>query len=130
MRHRSKHELIRDILEAVKNNQAGITNIAFRAYLDYPTTLYYLSDLVAKGLLQNEHTGGKSSFRITPRGSEYITTFEKIAELIQLNGRIATRVGGISLVFLFFGLYTLLTGNTLSHMIPTMIHQTTQQAYQ
>ena len=83
MKHRSRRELIRDILKAARNygNGAGQTQIMYNAVLSHGQLKMYLIILIDNGLLQ--HDLGNQKFRITEKGLSFLQLYEQIDGLIE-----------------------------------------------
>jgi predicted transcriptional regulator len=79
MQNRQKDELARDIL-SVCNGGAPITKVMFHAYMTHGQVKLYLAELIEKGLV--EHDSLERKYYATPKGMEYLATFEKITELL------------------------------------------------
>jgi len=84
MRYRSRTEIVRDILQTVRNEGtgAGKTKIMYNAYLSHNQLRDYLSDLVNKNLL--EHDIGNRKFRITEKGLGFLSICDQIGDLMEV----------------------------------------------
>ena len=71
MKHRSRTEIIHDILQTanIDGNGATQSKIMYNAYLSYRTVKEYLTLLIDNGLLQ--HDLGNQKFRITEKGLDF-----------------------------------------------------------
>ena len=83
MKYRSRSEIIAMILQTA-NKGATKTRIMYAAYLSYAQLKEYLQFLQSKGLLSYEE--GTSLFRLTEKGLEYLSTFDKISDMISVSG--------------------------------------------
>ena len=72
MKHRSRTEIIHDILQTANSdgNGAAQSKIMYNAYLSYRTVKEYLTLLIDNGFLQ--HDLGKQKFRITEKGLRFL----------------------------------------------------------
>ena len=87
MKHRSRTELIRDILKSARSdgNGAGQTTIVYTAFLSHGQMKEYLTILIDNGLLQ--HDLGNQKFRITEKGLSFLQLYEQIDGLIEKEQR-------------------------------------------
>lgn len=59
------------------------THIMYRANLSYEQILYYLSELLTRGLLEQDTFEGTQVYRTTEKGREFLQHFGNMAELIR-----------------------------------------------
>jgi len=89
---------------------AGITRIASSALLDHALASSYIANLVKLGLLSHNEVDGKIYYHITPRGTEFHATFDKLADMLNMKTMNSKGLGflmGISIC----GLYVWLTNS-------------------
>lgn len=82
--NRGKIEIMADVLSL---STAGIkkTHIMYRANLSYEQIIYYLSQLLGKGLLRQDASEGALVFRTTEKGREFLHCYSRMTELIAEN---------------------------------------------
>ncbi len=87
MKHRSRTEIIHDILQTanIDSNGATQSKIMYNAYLSYRTVKEYLTLLIDNGLLQ--HDLGNQKFRITEKGLRFLQLCDQIGDLIEKEQR-------------------------------------------
>ena len=87
MKHRSRTEIIHDILQTanIDGNGATQSKIMYNAYLSYRTVKEYLTLLIDNGLLQ--HDLGNQKFRITEKGLGFLQLCDQIGDLIEKEQR-------------------------------------------
>ncbi|MEW5840526.1 winged helix-turn-helix domain-containing protein [Nitrososphaera sp.] len=80
--NRGKIEIMADVLTL---STVGIkkTHIMYRANLSYEQILYYLGELMSKGLLEQGMVDGTQVYRTTEKGREFLQYFTRMAQLIQ-----------------------------------------------
>ena len=80
--NRGKIEIMADVLNL---STVGIkkTHIMYKANLSYEQILYYLNELLAKGLLEQGVEEGSPVYRTTERGREFLTYFYRMSDLIR-----------------------------------------------
>jgi len=81
MQNRQKDEIARDVL-SVCNGGAPITKVMFHAYMTHGQVKIYLSQLIEQGLV--EHDKLERKYYATPKGMEYLQTFERMTDLLPL----------------------------------------------
>lgn len=59
------------------------THIMYKANLSYEQILYYLNELLAKGLLEQGVEEGSPVYRTTERGREFLGHFTRMVDLIR-----------------------------------------------
>jgi len=72
--------IMKDILTAVMESRSiKITRLIYRSNLTHQSIKPYIAQLLEQGLLELvKDRGGKQSFRITPRGDEFLQEYQKI----------------------------------------------------
>ena len=79
---RNRLEIIRDILEVIKNKQGKIkpTHILYKSNLSYLMMEDYLKELIEKEFI-TEHTSptGKT-YRVTDKGLTYLEKYKMVSE--------------------------------------------------
>lgn len=80
--NRGKIEIMADILEL---STAGIkkTHIMYRANLSYEQILFYLGELLNKGLIAQGVVDGSIVYRTTEKGREFLSSYVHMANLIR-----------------------------------------------
>ena len=97
MQNRQKDEIARDIM-SVSNGGVYITKIMFHAYMTHGQVKLYLNQLIEKGLV--EHDKLERKFYTTPKGMEYLATFESMRQLLPLVTRRASPSDRLASAFL------------------------------
>lgn len=79
--NRGKIEIMADILSL---STAGIkkTHIMYRANLSYDQILYYLNELLTKGLISIHVRDGFALYSTTEKGREFLKCYRYMAQLI------------------------------------------------
>lgn len=79
--NRGKIEIMADVLAL---STAGIkkTHIMYRANLSYEQILYYLNQLLGKGLIAQDASDGALVYRTTEKGREFLACYSRMSELI------------------------------------------------
>ena len=95
---RSKLDIVGDVLRVVSDGAEKPTNVMFRANLTWPLTLAYLELLLRHRMLTTVESGSRSTYRVTPKGSELLTSFIELEEgaaeleLDRFDSALATKV--------------------------------------
>ena len=78
--NRGKIEIMADVLTL---STSGIkkTHIMYKANLSYEQILYYLNQLLGKGLIVQDVSDGALVYRTTEKGREFLTCYSRISEL-------------------------------------------------
>ena len=79
LRHRSRLEIIPSILEVTNGNKVRITEIELKACLPYNILKEYLIHLLQCGLI--EYVEGEKAFKTTPKGMQFLLTYNRMEEL-------------------------------------------------
>jgi predicted transcriptional regulator len=79
---RNRLEIIRDILEVIRNKNGRIkpTHILYKSNLSYIMMEEYLEELIQKGFISEEKTKDSKTFRITEKGLSYLEKYNLIAD--------------------------------------------------
>ncbi len=80
-KHRSSLSVIAEILEIAMNGTLK-TTIMYKANLSFQLLNEYLSFLLEIGLLKNMSKGGKTFYKTTMKGLQYIKSHKKIMVLL------------------------------------------------
>jgi predicted transcriptional regulator len=81
MKHRSRNNIIRDILDAASGGSATRTKIMYKAYLSFGQLKEYLSVLTDNGLLSYDtHT---QTFKITEKGLRLLDAYNQMHDMIK-----------------------------------------------
>jgi len=79
---RNRLEVIYDILKAISNKNGKIkpTHILYKSNLSHKMMNEYLSDLIAKGFVEEHEEKRNKTYSLTPKGFEYINKYRFIVE--------------------------------------------------
>jgi len=58
------------------------THIMYKANLSYEQILYYLNQLLSKGLIAQDLSDGALVYRTTEKGREFLACYSRMSELI------------------------------------------------
>jgi predicted transcriptional regulator len=86
MKHRSRTEIVCNILDAANGGGATKTKIMYTAFLSYAQLNEYFSILVKNNLI--EYLDGTQTFKTTEKGVNYLKTYNEIGELLQQSNTI------------------------------------------
>ena len=76
---RTRLEIIKDILEVLKNNKkARITHLIYKSNLSNNSIKPYIDELIKNKLVEVDFNEEKRVFRITARGMGFLEEFNKI----------------------------------------------------
>ncbi|HEX6562473.1 MAG TPA: winged helix-turn-helix domain-containing protein [Nitrososphaera sp.] len=80
--NRGKIEIMADVLTL---STVGIkkTHIMYKANLSYEQILYYLNELLGRGLLTQDVMEGSPVYRTTEKGREFLHYFSRMADLLK-----------------------------------------------
>jgi predicted transcriptional regulator len=87
--YRSSMQIVGDLLIATEQSgQDGIktTSLLSKANLSYSRLSKFLSNLTGAGLINKIEFDGKNAFVITPKGRQYLESYEKFANVAQSFG--------------------------------------------
>jgi predicted transcriptional regulator len=79
--NRGKIEIMADVL-ALSTSGIKKTHIMYRANLSYEQILYYLNQLLGKGLITQVVVDDALMYRTTEKGREFLTCYSRISKLI------------------------------------------------
>ena len=86
-KHRSRIEIIADILRLLRLGNTGKTQITYYAYLRQDQASKYINSLLEAGLLEGaEEEMGFPSYRITHKGLTILSLIENIKEMLPSDG--------------------------------------------
>jgi predicted transcriptional regulator len=81
MKHRSRNNIIRDILDAANSGSATRTRIMYKSYLSFGQLKEYLSFLTDDGMLSYDaHT---QTFKTTDKGLRLLDAYNQIHDMIK-----------------------------------------------
>ena len=84
MRHRSKIEIIADILQSVMNDSGmSSSKVMCRAYLSYKQLKEYVPLLLQNDLIQ--HGGKERTLTITNKGLQFLEMYNRLPEFVDVN---------------------------------------------
>jgi len=79
MKKRTRLEVIRDLLEILKENrQVKITHLIYKSNLSNNSIKPYLKDLINNNMMEETVEKEKRLFKITKKGNEFLEEFNKI----------------------------------------------------
>ncbi|MBS3091035.1 DUF4364 family protein [Candidatus Pacearchaeota archaeon] len=79
---RNRLEVIRDILEVIRNKSGRIkpTHILYKSNLSYQMMEEYLSELITKGFIREKKQSKGKTYLITDKGLNYLNQYRMIAD--------------------------------------------------
>ena len=79
---RTRLQIIRDILEVIKNKSGRIkpTHILYKSNLSHQMMEEHLAELKEKGFIRENKEGKSRTYAITQRGQEYLERYKIIEE--------------------------------------------------
>ncbi len=85
---RSKLEIIRDILNVIKNRNGKIkpTHILYKSNLSYSMMEEYLNELIEKEFIIEMKKENNKTYSITEKGSTYLQKYKLISEFTESFG--------------------------------------------
>jgi len=89
MKRRTKYEIIRDILNAIKQRNGRIkpTHIIYKSNLSHQMFTEYLQELIKNELvLEEEDKKGRKHYSLTQRGNNYLRDYHIIKNLTESYG--------------------------------------------
>ena len=86
MKHRSRTEIVCNILDAANGGGITKTKIMYTGFLSYAQLNEYLTILVDNNLI--EYLDGTQTFKTTEKGLNYLKTHNQIEELLQQSSTI------------------------------------------
>ena len=79
MKKRTRLEVIRDILEILRENkQTKITHLIYKSNLSNNSIKPYLKDLLENGMIEQTVSNEKREFKIASKGHVFLEEFNKI----------------------------------------------------
>ncbi len=89
--NRGKIEIMADVL-ALSTSGIKKTHIMYGANLSYEQILYYLNQLLGKGLIAQDVSDGALLYRTTEKGREFLACYSRMSDLIIESYQSAPRV--------------------------------------
>jgi len=85
---RDKIEIIYDILSAINNKGGRIkpTHLLYKANLSHQRMKKYLSELLDKGLIEEEVSGKNKFYLLNDKGREFISEYSRIKKFTESFG--------------------------------------------
>jgi predicted transcriptional regulator len=77
MKNRSRYEVIAAILKSVNKEETRT-----KAMLSNDQCKLYLDSLIKSGLVLEVNNGDKTLYRITPKGSKFLSYYDQMKELL------------------------------------------------
>jgi predicted transcriptional regulator len=86
--YRSKARIYADILNSMLKHggKSGPTRILYGANLSYDRLMKHLSQLIERGLVQEEKEGNEVVFKLTDKGRTFILEFTKVEKFADAFG--------------------------------------------
>lgn len=86
--YRSKARIYADILNSMLKHggKSGPTRILYGANLSYDRLMKHLSQLIERGLVQEEKEGNEVVFKLTDKGRTFILEFTKVEKFAEAFG--------------------------------------------
>ena len=87
--YRTSMQIVGDLLIATEQSgQQGIKTTALisKANLSHPRLSKFLENLTGSGLINKIEYDGKNAFVITPKGRQYLETYQKFSDVAQSFG--------------------------------------------
>ncbi len=81
MKNRSRYEVIAAILKSVHKEETR-TKIMYKAMLSNDQCKLYLDSLIKSGLVHEVSNGEKILYRITQKGSRFLSYYDQMKELL------------------------------------------------
>ncbi|MBI3623682.1 hypothetical protein HY212_06420 [Candidatus Pacearchaeota archaeon] len=79
MKKRTKLEVIKDILEVLKQNKkVKITHLIYKANLSNNSIKPHIESLLKNQFVLQEENDGKRAYQITQKGQEFLDEFKKM----------------------------------------------------
>jgi predicted transcriptional regulator len=89
MKHRSKLEIIAEILETANSSKSIQAKIMHRVYLSYPQLKEYLALLLENGLIEYRQTD--RIYRTTSRGMRFLEIYRQLNDVVVMTDNIIVR---------------------------------------
>ncbi len=87
--YRKSSQIVVDLLTATQQSgQEGIktTHLLAKANLSYSRLVKFVENLTGAGLINKIEYDGKNTFVITPKGRQYMESYEKFANFVESFG--------------------------------------------
>jgi len=87
-RKRNKLEIIKDILEVIKNRNGKIkpTHILYKSNLSHQMMEQYINELKIKEMIKEGKIGNGKTYFITDKGIQYLSQYRMISSFTQSFG--------------------------------------------
>ncbi len=86
-KYRSKGRIMADILRAIQEDgEAKVTHVLYKANLSHDRLTSYLSKLEDSELIESVTEEGRTLYRITRKGDEFLMEFRKMEEFAEAFG--------------------------------------------
>ncbi|MFZ0222707.1 MAG: winged helix-turn-helix domain-containing protein [Candidatus Nitrosopolaris sp.] len=89
MKHRSRLEIIAEILETANTSKALQAKIMHRVYLSYPQLKEYLALLLENNLIEYIQTD--RIYRTTTRGMHFLEIYQQLNDVVVMTDNIIVR---------------------------------------
>ncbi|MGB6591801.1 MAG: winged helix-turn-helix domain-containing protein [Candidatus Nitrosopolaris sp.] len=89
MKHRSRLEIIAEILETANSSKALQAKIMHRVYLSYPQLKEYLALLLENNLIEYIQTD--RIYRTTTRGLHFLEIYQQLNDVVVMTDNIIVR---------------------------------------
>jgi predicted transcriptional regulator len=89
MKHRSRLEIIAEILETANTSKAIQAKIMHRVYLSYPQLKEYLAHLLENGLIEYNHA--ERIYITTARGIRFLEIYRQLNDVVVMTDNIIVR---------------------------------------
>jgi predicted transcriptional regulator len=88
MRKRDRLEIIKDILETIRNKRNNIkpTHIMYKANLSHKMLIEYLDELIEKKMVNEIFEKNKKKYEITDKGLNYLKDYNMIRGFVDSYG--------------------------------------------
>ncbi len=88
MRKRDRLEIIKDILDAIRNRRGNIkpTHIMYKANLSHKMLVEYMDELMEKKLVREVLVKKKKKYEITDKGLNYLKDYKMIRGFVDSYG--------------------------------------------
>ncbi len=79
---RNKLEIIKDILEVIKNKNGKIkpTHILYKSNLSYSMMDEYLTELIGKNFIEEKISGKNKTYSVTAKGFKFLEQYSMIED--------------------------------------------------
>ncbi len=87
--YRNSTQIVADLLTATdQSGQDGIktTHLLAKANLSHPRLTKFIENLTSSGLINKIEYDGKNTFVITPKGRQYLESYEKFSDFSESFG--------------------------------------------